>query len=178
MNDKRESFTGLNLIKEVLYDQAGLLFDRFIEHREGGDYAACSFELNGLRVEHRSARITPTKQGLFVTIWKRNKEGITAPMDVSDNFDLLLITCMQNDRVGQFVFSKPLLVMQKVISVNCKAGKRGMRVYPPWEIPSNDQAKKTQKWQRDHFIDRHEPMAMEKLRYILRQLNQAGSSSK
>lgn len=29
----------------------------------------------------------------------------------------------------------------------------GIRVYPNWDLPTSNQAKKTQKWQQKYFID-------------------------
>jgi hypothetical protein len=163
-------FADLNFISKTLYDKAGIISGDFSAQKEGRAYAACRFELDGKRAEHRSARITPAKQGLFVTIWKRNSAGITAPPDAADDFDLLLITCHQYGKTGQFVFTKSILIDQKVISVKDKGGKRGIRVYPPWEIPDNDQARRTQAWQADHFIDTADPDALEKLRRVLNRL--------
>jgi hypothetical protein len=34
-----------------------------------------------------------------------------------------------------------------IITKNGKEGKRGIRVYPPWDIATNKQAEKTQRWQ-------------------------------
>ncbi|MET0464905.1 MAG: MepB family protein, partial [Chitinophagaceae bacterium] len=165
-------------IKENLYEKSGITMKKIIPDDESSVYEACRFELNNRKVLHRSAKITPAKQGMFVTIWKRNKEGVTVPMDVGDDFDLLLITCMQGDRVGQFVFSKSLLALQKVISVKGKGGKRGMRVYHPWQVVSNTRAKKTQEWQRAFFIETDDAMAKEKFNHIMSQLHQPGSSLK
>ena len=53
---------------------------------ESAEYGACSFKLNGKTIQFRVSKITPTKTGQFVTIWKRNKEGITEPFDNADNF--------------------------------------------------------------------------------------------
>jgi hypothetical protein len=39
----------------------------------------------------------------------------------------------------------------RIISTHLKEGKRGMRVYPPWDLPSSKQAKKTQQWQLPYF---------------------------
>ena len=46
----------------------------------------------------------------------------------------------QNNRKGRF-------------STKQRDGKRGFRVYPPWDEASNNQAKKTQEWQLNYFLD-------------------------
>ena len=86
-----------------------------------------------------------------ITIWKRNNEGITAPFDVSDNFDFIVITSKSDKNLGQFVFPKSVLLEKGIISNNNTSGKRGIRVYPPWDIPTSKQAEKTQLWQTKYF---------------------------
>jgi MepB protein len=44
----------------------------------------CALLLNGLRVQYRVAKITPTKVGQFVTLWKRVGRGPIQPFDLSD----------------------------------------------------------------------------------------------
>jgi hypothetical protein len=53
---------------------------------------------------------------------------------------------------GQFVFPKAVLGEKGIVSCNGKEGKRAMRIYPPWDIADNSQAKKTQAWQLQYFI--------------------------
>ncbi|WP_316839220.1 MepB family protein [Pedobacter gandavensis] len=140
------------IAKELLYGKCG--FDR--NHSkliaESKDYGAGFFELNGKRIQHRISKITPKKTGQFVAIWKRNKEGITAPYDCSDDLDFLIITSGTEKQSGQFVFPKSVLEAKGIISKNGKGGKRGIRVYPPWDKATNKQAMETQKWQVKYFL--------------------------
>ena len=119
---------------------------------ESKEYGACTFELNGKTIQQRISKITPTKTGQFVTIWKRNDKGITEPFDNSDNFDFVIITARDNENFGQFIFPKSVLADKGIITRNGKQGKRGIRVYPPWNIPMNKQAEKTQNWQTKYFL--------------------------
>lgn len=59
--------------------------------KESREYFAHNFELNKQKVKFRMAKITPTKTGQFVTIWKRNENGITEPHNVDDEFEFYLI---------------------------------------------------------------------------------------
>lgn len=129
-----------------------MTFTEFRPHPESQEYEACSFKLNGKKVEFRSSKITPTKTGQFVTIWKRNKEGITEPFDISDDFDFMIICSKTEEKIGQFIFPKSVLREKGVISQNSKGGKRGIRVYPPWDEAENKQAEKTQSWQLRYFV--------------------------
>jgi hypothetical protein len=142
----------LRIAKELVYDNCGFDLTDPKLNFEGVEYGACSFGLNGKRIQHRVSKITPTKTGQFVTVWKRNKDGITEPFDISDDIDFLIITSRSGDNFGQFIFPKPVLADKGIITQAGKNGKRGIRVYPPWDIATNKQAEKTQSWQTKYFI--------------------------
>jgi hypothetical protein len=138
-------------VKELVYDNCNFEFSNLVVDSESEEYQACSFKLNSFQVIHRLSKITPTKIGQFVTIWKRNNKGITAPFDVSDNFDFIVITSKSDKNLGQFVFPKAVLLEKGIFSNNNTSGKRGIRVYPTWDIPTSKQAEKTQLWQTKYF---------------------------
>ncbi|RYZ20470.1 MAG: hypothetical protein EOO10_23215, partial [Chitinophagaceae bacterium] len=85
-------------IQESLYDKCGFRLTNLSLHVESVDYGACSFNLNGKRIEHRISKITPTKTGQFVTLWKRNEQGKTEPFDISDSIDLVVITAKSGSK--------------------------------------------------------------------------------
>ena len=143
----------LAVVKELVYDKCGFHFSNFKQNDESADYGACSFELNVKKIQHRISKITPTKTGQFVTIWKRNKDGVTAPFDLSDDIDFILITSKSGDHFGQFIFPKSVLATKGILTKNGKEGKRGIRVYPSWSVTENKQAKKTQDWQTKYFVE-------------------------
>jgi hypothetical protein len=143
----------LILAQKHIYDKCLFQYTNPIIEAESAEYGACRFSINGLKIIFRIAKITPTKIGQFMTIWKRNAEGITAPFDVSDDFDFIIIHTQKGEKWGQFVFPKAILLKKGVISEKNKDGKRGMRVYPPWDIVDNKQAEKTQKWQTPYFLE-------------------------
>lgn len=142
----------LKTAKELVYDVCDFKLTNPKLNPESKEYGACSFELNTKKIEHRVSKITPTKIGQFVTIWKRNENGITAPFDFSDELDFIIITSRNEDSLGQFIFPKKNLAEKGIITHNGKDGKRGIRVYPPWDIPENKQAEKTQNWQINYFL--------------------------
>ena len=39
------------------------------------------------------------------------------------------------------------------MSRNGRGGKRAIRVYPPWDTTISQQARKTQKWQLEYFLE-------------------------
>jgi hypothetical protein len=142
----------LTVVKELVYNKCGFNLTNLKPNIESIEYGACSFRLNEKMIEYRVSKITPTKTGQFVTIWKRNKEGITQPFDFTDDIDFIIITAMSGNNFGQFIFPKTVLASKGIITLNRKEGKRGIRVYPPWDTPSNKQAQKTQSWQTNYFL--------------------------
>ena len=149
-----ESFqTDLQLAEKLLYNECGFQLQLLVWNPESTNYGACSFELNNYKIQYRVANITPTKIGQFVAIWKRNNKGITAPFDVTDSLDFLIISVRDSENFGQFIFPKSVLVSHGIISQNEKGGKRGIRVYAPWDKPENKQAIKTQAWQVNYFVE-------------------------
>lgn len=133
-------------------DFSGLKVTKLEMEKEGQAYEACSYELGPLKVRARRSKITPKKCGQFVTVWKRDKNGQTAPFEDSDRIDLLVITSCQDSFLGQFIFPKSVLVEKGIIASSNNKGKRGFRVYPPWSKTTNKTAQSTQMWQKDYFI--------------------------
>lgn len=119
---------------------------------ESREYSACSFQLNSKAVLFRQAKITPKKPGQFVSIWKRNDTGITQPFDQTDAIDLVIIFCASANKFGAFIFPKAVLQEKRIFTANGIEGKRGIRVYPTWDLADNQQSKKTQTWQSKYFI--------------------------
>jgi len=152
MTNENTLYATLRLLQEQLYDKCGLELANLTLHPEGAAYGACRFELAGQKVEHRISKITPTKTGQFVTIWKRGMKGATEPFDLSDDMDLIAITARKGDQLGQFLFPKAVLAEKGIVSQDGKYGKRGIRVYPPWDIATSRQAEKTRNWQAGYFV--------------------------
>lgn len=81
----------LKIAKELIYDKCDFDLTNPKLNIESAEYGAYSFKLNGNAIEHWVSKITPTKTGQFVTIWKRNKDGVTEPFDISDDIDFIII---------------------------------------------------------------------------------------
>ncbi|NVK66225.1 MAG: MepB family protein [Flavobacteriales bacterium] len=156
----------LNIIKTRVYDTCDFILSDYSPEKESIEYDACQYTLNGNFVLGRSAKITPKKVGQFVTCWKRNNEGITEPYHATDSIDFYIITVESNQRLGQFVFPKSVLISKGIISTDKKEGKRGFRVYPPWDTVESKQAQKTQKWQVEYFYEISDSMEMERIKQL------------
>lgn len=120
---------------------------------ESEEYCAHTFDLGNRRAIFRKAKITPKKVGQFVTLWKRTQNGITQPFAFSDTFDFVIVYVKFENRKGQFIFPKAVLLQHGIISGPSKEGKRGFRIYPFWDNATNGQAMKTQQWQRNYFLE-------------------------
>lgn len=141
----------LILIQDMLFDACNFKITQPALEAESSEYGACTFTLNNLNILFRSAKITPTKTGQFVTLWKRVNQGPIQPFDSADPIDLFIISTRKDDQLGLFIFPKSILITMGVIT-DKKEGKRAIRVYPSWDTTTSKQAQKTQKWQLNYFL--------------------------
>ena len=155
--DKQNAFevihSDLIEAQTLAYEPSGLICQKLSKESESREYGACTFEMNNQRIKFRVGKITPTKIGLFVTLWKRIGCGPIQPHDMADPVDLFVVSVRTTEHFGQFVFPKAILFEEGIVSKEGKGGKRAMRVYPPWDVPDNRQAKKTQAWQSIYFFE-------------------------
>ena len=142
-----------DFLQDLLYKPLNLSCTASVPESESTDYGACVFKLNGLNIRFRVAKITPTKIGQFVTLWKRIAKGPIQPYDALDAVDFFVISVRDKNNFGQFVFPKSILLEKDIFSKNGKGGKRGIRVYPAWDKALSSQAKKTQQWQLNYFLN-------------------------
>ena len=119
---------------------------------ESDEYEAYELMVNGSHIKYRTAKITPTKTGQFVTLWKRSEGGPIEPYSANDPIDFVVIATVNGNQCGHFVFPKSALIKQGIVTSGKREGKRGFRVYPPWDQASSPQALKTQKWQLEFFL--------------------------
>lgn len=146
--------TELEQLQYSVFCKLDLIISNLQPDLESEDYFGYSFQLNQFSIIFRKAKITPKKIGQFVTLWKRNPESRqTEPFNFEDPSDLYIIFCEQGKKSGFFFFSKQIFIQKNILTTLSKVGKRGFRVYPTWDSPENKQAKKTQDWQKDFFID-------------------------
>lgn len=143
----------LKTIEEQLFQPLGLKCSNIEEDKECREYSGFNFNVNNHNIKFRVSKITPTKTGQFVTIWKRNTNGETAPFDINDHIDFYLIASFKETFSGVFIFPKEILLEKGILSDGKKTGKRGIRVYPSWDKAESKQAQKTQDWQIQYFLE-------------------------
>lgn len=131
--------------------------DNITFDKEAHDYFGCDFELNERKIKFRKAKVTPKKEGLFVTLWKRNSNKITEPYHIDDDTAYYIIAVEERENSGLFIFPKTILEQQHILSNHKKEGKRGFRIYPTWSKTANKQAQQSQKWQIMFFVNLNQP---------------------
>ncbi|MFN3019406.1 MepB family protein [Chryseobacterium sp. TY3] len=57
------------------------------------------------------------------------------------------------DSFGFLIFSKVVLVKNKILTTENVLGQRCFRLYPDWDNPTNRQAEKTKLWQSYFFFN-------------------------
>lgn len=139
--------------KATFLDKTSLLLKEIHLQKESAAYNACQLLLNDKKVLFRTAKITPTKIGQFVTLWKRIENGTIAPFDTTDAIDMVIIETKTSTHSGLFVFPISVLIEQAIFSTEKKEGKRAIRVYPPWDKTISKQAQKSQQWQLNYFVN-------------------------
>ncbi|MYW02730.1 MepB family protein [Streptomyces sp. SID3343] len=139
--------------RALVYDPAGFVCSRPVAEAESAEYGAYELTVDGRSVRFRVAKTTPTKVGGFVTVWQRSEAGPIRPFDAGDAVDLFVVSARDGGgRFGQFVFPCEVLRERDIVSTAGVGGKRGFRVYPPWVVTANPQARRTQTWQLGHFL--------------------------
>ncbi|WP_312761577.1 MepB family protein [Epilithonimonas sp.] len=117
------------------------------------EYSGFNFKINQTNFKFRKSKLTAKKVGQFVTFWKRDLDGKTAPFDMNNDFAFYLIAIEENENFGFFVFPKVILENENLISTEQKKGKRGFRIYANRHFLTNKQAEKNKLWQTKYFTD-------------------------
>lgn len=124
-----------------------------VSEPDNAEYGAMVCGVGSSTMRIRVGKVTPTKVGLFVSVWRRAADGSTEPFPVESDVDALVVVAREGDRYGAFVFPVEVLATRGVVSAGGVGGKRGFRVYPPWSATGNPQARRSQSWQCDWFLD-------------------------
>lgn len=151
--------TALDEVNQLIYKPNGFTIKNIQEEKQNSKYGAGIFQLLSRTIRFRVANITPTKSGQFVAIWEKDEHNKNQAFKYEKAPDLLVITISKIDdyKFGQFVFPKDILLKHKILSTASQKGKMALRVYAPWDKPTNSQAIKTRKWQLPYFIDMTHP---------------------
>lgn len=149
-----EFYTTLAYVNKIVYEANQLPIKAIEQEKQNFKYSAGTFTICPTTIRFRVANTTPTKVGQFVAFWEKDENNNNQPYCYEDAPDLLVInTFEQDNKFGQFIFPKEILLQQNILSSSSTKGRMAMRVYPSWDHPTSHQAKETQKWQSTYFID-------------------------
>lgn len=132
---------------------SSLASSEIVAEEQGSDYEAGQVEIGSGSWRIRTARVTPTKPGAFVAVWKRSPSGKTQPFESTDSCEGLMVFVKDGSRFGVFTFSREHLVGLGIVQSSHAPGKRGFRVYPTWCTNLNAQATRTQRAQAGAFTE-------------------------
>ncbi|MEV6071290.1 MepB family protein [Nocardia sp. NPDC052001] len=147
-----------------LFDSVGVGFSGAVPEAANSEYGACVVEIGCGTARFRVGKLTPTKVGLFVAVWRRAADGSTEPFAAEDGTDVLVVTVREGKRFGEFVFPTSALAEHGIVSTAGRGGKRGFRVYPPWSVTARGQASRSQAWQCEYFLDLHDARRIDLVR--------------
>ncbi|MED3981031.1 MepB family protein [Priestia megaterium] len=149
-----EFYQALTYVNENFYKPNHFVVKAIREEAQNSDYGAGIFQLNSTSVRFRVAKTTPNKVGQFVSFWEKDAAHKNQAFSYGKATDLLVInTFTSTNRFGQFIFSKEVLLKQKILKTDTSKGKMAIRVYPIWDKPTSKQAIETQKWQLEYFVE-------------------------
>ncbi len=85
----------LQEIQECIFTKCECNIANALPDKESAEYSAYHFDLNKasktLKIIFRIAKITPTKLGQFVVLWKRINKGAIQPYHFTDDVDFFVI---------------------------------------------------------------------------------------
>ncbi|WP_053032503.1 MepB family protein [Staphylococcus haemolyticus] len=82
--------------------------------------------------------------------WNQQYEAVEIKTR-NGHFKSRLAQKTDDNRRGQFIFPKDILIKKGILKSDDSKGKMALRVYPPWETELNKTAAKTQAWQCAYF---------------------------
>ncbi|PGK33826.1 mep operon protein MepB [Bacillus anthracis] len=150
LNNFNDTIRNLN---NIVYKPNNLMITNLKEEKQNAEYAGCLFHLNNKTIRFRKSKVTPNKIGQFVSFWEKDENMRNRAFSYEAVPDLLVITCIADNKLGQFIFSKEILLKEKILRTPSQTGKMAMRIYPVWDTTDSNQAKKNQTWQLQYFVD-------------------------
>ena len=123
------------------------------EENQNKEYEGISFSIGHRTYRSRLAKRTPKKSGYFVAFWKKSTTGKNQAYQYDSSPDKLIISIIDGERKGQFIFPKEILLEKGILRSPTTKGKMGIRVYPSWETSLNKTALNTQNWQQPYFFE-------------------------
>ena len=110
MNNFNNIIQNLN---NIVYKPNNLMITNLKEEKQNAEYAGCLFHLNNKTIRFRKSKVTPNKTGQFVSFGRKMKICEIERSLIKVAPDLLVITCIADNKLGQFIFPKEILLKEK-----------------------------------------------------------------
>lgn len=155
--------TSKMLIENIVSGINNSTISKVITEDQNKDYEGMLIQIENNMYRSRLAKVTPKKSGYFVVFWEKDENDKNQPYRYADSPDKIIITIIDNDLRGQFIFPKSKLLEKGILTDETSKGKMGIRVYPSWVKGLNKTAAQTQKWQQHFFVDLSKDRERERL---------------
>ena len=143
----------LTLIADTLSSFDKVIIKKEHEETQNSEYEGLIVTINGQSYRSRLTKLTPKKVGYFVAFWEKGPNNQNQAFDMTNTPDKLIISIIDGDLKGRFVFPKSILIKQGILRREHAKGKMAIRVYPTWLDQLNATARQTQQWQGAYFVD-------------------------
>ncbi len=155
-----------SLIRDIMNEVGSV--ENFDLKREvqNSEYEGLLIIINKHVYRSRLAKLTPKKKGYFVAFWEKDTKGINQAYSYENSPEKLIVSVIDNERRGQFIFPKKVLHKYGILKSSKQKGKMAIRVYPSWVTELNTNAARTQTWQVEYFIDLSNNFELEKLKTL------------
>ncbi|MGE8082004.1 MepB family protein [Peribacillus loiseleuriae] len=155
-----------SLFRDIMNEVGSI--ENFVLKREvqNSEYEGLLLIINKHVYRSRLAKLTPKKKGYFVAFWEKDTMGINHAYSYENSPEKLIVSVIDNERWGQFIFPKKVLLKYGILKSPKQKGKMALRVYPSWVTELNTNATRTQSWQTEYFIDLSDDFEVEKLKKL------------
>ena len=138
-----------------------------IEREEqNSEYEGLLLNISNHFYRSRLAKLTPKKKGYFVAFWEKDTNGVNQAYSYEQTPEKVMITVLDQEKRGQFIFPKDVLLQYGIVKSPEQKGKMALRVYPSWITDLNTNATKTQSWQLNYFVDLSDGLDIEKVKKL------------
>lgn len=154
------------LLREIIDNIKCTEFSVIKYEEQNHEYEGMLVQIDQQMYRSRLAKLTPKKQGYFVAFWEKSKCGNNQAYSYEDAPEKLIVSVIDNEKKGQFIFPKEVLLKYGVLKKPLQKGKMALRVYPGWITELNKNACKVQWWQNEYFIDLSQDFEIVKLQNL------------
>lgn len=105
-------------------------FENLHYERQNEEYEGTTFSINTHTFRSRLAKSTPKKKGYFVAFWEKDITDKNQPFLYENSPDKLIITILDGQLSGQFIFPKEVLLKKGFSKAKLQMGKSRCEFIP------------------------------------------------